>query len=52
MTLGAGLGLYFIFGLSISNWIELVFITGLLFELLISSFLGRLWGRLRYAAGL
>lgn len=52
MTLGSGLGLYFVFGLSISNWIELVFITGLLFELLISPFLGRLWGRTRYAIGL
>nr|TFG54372.1 MAG: CHASE2 domain-containing protein [Hyphomicrobiales bacterium] len=52
MTLGSVLGLYFIFDLSISNWIELVFITGLLFELLISSFLGRLWGRTRYAFGL
>ncbi len=51
MTLGSGLILYFVFGLSISNWIELVFITGLLFELLISSFLGTWWGRFRYASG-
>ena len=52
MTLGSGLALYYFFGLSISNWIELIFITGLLLELLISPFLGRMWGRLRYASGL
>jgi CHASE2 domain-containing sensor protein len=52
MTLGSGLILYFVFGLSISNWIELVFITGLLFELLISSLLGKWWGRTRYALGI
>lgn len=52
MTLGSGLALYYFFGLSISNWIELIFITGLLLELLISPFLGRVWGRLRYASGL
>jgi CHASE2 domain-containing sensor protein len=52
MAIGSGVVLYLIFGLSIGNWIELVFISGILFELLHSPFLARQWGRLRYAIGM
>ena len=48
MVIGAGVILYLIAGLSIGNWVVMVFTAGLLFELEISPFLPRLWGRLRY----
>lgn len=51
MILSAGVSLYAIFGLSVGNWVELVFISGLLFEFLISPFLPHIWGRIRYALG-
>jgi hypothetical protein len=48
LVIGTGIILYVIAGLSIGNWIVMVFTAGLLFELEISPFLPRLWGRFRY----
>ncbi len=42
--IAVGICLYVFFGLSIGNWIEMVFVAGVLFELLNSAFLGRIWG--------
>ena len=51
MILGAGIILYVGYGLSIGNWVELVFMGGLLFEFLMTPFIARQWGRLRHGLG-
>jgi CHASE2 domain-containing sensor protein len=51
MVVFFGILLYVGVGLSIGNWVELVFISGLLFQFLASPYLARLWGRVRYAIG-
>ena len=48
LVVGSGSFLYAVYGLSIGNWVELVFISGLLFEFLMTPWLARQWGRLRY----
>lgn len=45
----AGVTLYTFFDLSIGNWIQMVFLTGVLLEFLMSTFLGRAWGYFRHA---
>jgi CHASE2 domain-containing sensor protein len=52
LVVGSGSFLYSVYGLSIGNWVELVFIAGLLFEFLLTPYLARQWGRLRYVLGL
>jgi CHASE2 domain-containing sensor protein len=51
MILVSGIILYGVFGLSIGNWVELVFISGVLFEFLMTPYLALLWGRTRYVLG-
>jgi CHASE2 domain-containing sensor protein len=52
LVVGSGSFLYAFYGLSIGNWVELVFIAGLLFEFLMTPFLAKQWGRLRYVLGI
>ena len=51
MVVLAGIILYGVFGLSIGNWVELVFISGVLFEFVMTPYLAVLWGRTRYVLG-
>ena len=51
LALGAGLGLTMALGLSVANWIEVVFVSLVLAAMLLVNFPDAVWGYIHHVAG-